>query len=88
MMEIKNVLVVSDLDGTLIPLSGKISRKNIEAVHCFLAAGGTFTAATGRSPSIAQPYFEQLSITTPVIVNNGAAIYDPVAKRNLWWKEL
>lgn len=88
MMQIKNVLVVSDLDGTLIPLSGQISRQNIEAVHRFLKAGGTFTAATGRSPSIAQPYFEQLSITTPVIVNNGAAIYDPVAKKNLWWKEL
>ena len=87
-MEIHKLLVVSDLDGTLIPISGVISQNNIDAVHRFLEAGGTFTAATGRSPSIAQPYFEQLSIKTPVIVNNGAAIYDPVEQKNLWWQEL
>ena len=87
-MEIDKLFVVSDLDGTLIPESGVISQKNIDAIHRFLAAGGTFTAATGRSPSIAQPYLEQLSIRTPVIVNNGAAIYDPVKRKNLWWQEL
>lgn len=69
-------LLVSDFDGTLIGADGKISKKNIEAVQHFVAEGGRFAGATGRTECIVRPFMAGLPVDTPWILYNGGAIYD------------
>ncbi|MFZ2538473.1 MAG: Cof-type HAD-IIB family hydrolase [Oscillospiraceae bacterium] len=85
-MTIKDLILVSDLDGTIIPETGIISRKNIEAIEKFCKLGGTFTIATGRSPIQAKGFLKEMGINGPMIANNGAVIYDPKTDENLWIK--
>ena len=44
-----DILLISDLDGTLIPRYEMISEENVRAINAFTAAGGAFAAATGRT---------------------------------------
>ncbi len=87
-MKIQDMLVVSDLDGTLVPISGRISEENRSAIRRFREAGGTFTIATGRSPIMARKYAELLEIRSPVICDNGAVIYDFEKEECLWTQQL
>lgn len=85
-MKISDMILVSDLDGTIVPHMGDISEVNLAAIEKFRSLGGTFTIATGRSAIQAKRYIDVLNIKTPVIVNNGANIYDPVKNDNIWVK--
>ena len=42
-----DLLLVSDIDGTLTELS-KVPQKNLDAIARFQQLGGTFTLCTGR----------------------------------------
>lgn len=83
-MNIKDLIIVSDLDGTIIPLTGIISKRNIDAIDKFRSLGGTFTIATGRAPIQAMSIFEKLDIDGAVIANNGAVLYDVRKDENIW----
>ncbi len=87
-MRVKDIILISDMDGTIIPISGVISQKNIDAINKFRKLGGTFTIATGRSPGTGGTYFEQLGVDGLIIANNGATIYDVKNDRTLWCKYL
>lgn len=87
-MKIEDILVVSDLDGTLVPISQQISVKNIEAIRRFRDLGGGFTIATGRSPLSAGHFLSQLGVEAPIIANNGAVLYDATSKKTIWHKPL
>ncbi len=69
-------LLISDMDGTLIDNSGKISDKNIEAIKKFQNYGGKFGVATGRTIESAKKYISKLPVDMPAILYNGAKIYD------------
>ena len=69
-------LIISDLDGTLIPRGGTISEENKEAINRFVEEGGYFGIATGRTPEAAAGYVEGLVINAPSIFFNGAMLYD------------
>lgn len=69
-------LLVSDLDGTLIDNANGISRENLAAIHAFVAAGGRFAVATGRTELNVLPYAQELPRHSPWILYNGAGIYD------------
>ena len=71
----KPTILYSDLDGTLIR-DGAVSAANRKAIDAFLAAGGSFSIATGRSEETARLYAETLPLTAPAILYNGAAVYD------------
>ena len=84
------VLLASDYDDTLYDKRLSISRENREAVDYFLREGGTFTISTGRSLrnfSI-QMELERLPVNAPVILANGAVIYDFSAGETLWKRTL
>lgn len=70
------VLLVSDFDGTLIDGDLSISDENIAAVTSFIAQGGCFLGATGRTEFNVRPYTCGLPMSSPWILYNGAAIYD------------
>lgn len=69
-------LVVADVDGTLVEQDGDIVPEVHAAVAEFRAAGGIFTLATGRPVSGVGHYVRALGLDVPVIVFNGAQVYD------------
>lgn len=69
-------LLVCDIDGTLIDRKGKISKENREAIAALGRNGIGFTLATGRMDRTARFYVQQLSVSLPIIANNGAVIRD------------
>jgi len=86
------MLLVSDYDNTFqyteSALSGggaaavpPPSARNLEAVSRWIAGGGRFAIATGRSLGAFRQQAERLPINAPVIVDNGGGIYDLAAGR-------
>ncbi len=67
-------LLVTDLDGTLLPKGQAVARENIEAVQKAAAAGVTVSIATGRMFSTALPIARALGVDVPVVTYNGALI--------------
>ena len=76
-------MIISDLDGTLIPRGGVISAENKAAIQAFVDGGGRFAIATGRTPEAAAGYVEGLPINAPSVFFNGAMLYDWAAKKVL-----
>jgi Cof subfamily protein (haloacid dehalogenase superfamily) len=77
------VLLVSDFDDTLYDASHRVPPRNVEAIEYFVAQGGRFTVATGRAHRTFAPYVSLAPINAPVILSNGAGIYDFQADRAL-----
>ena len=80
--------IITDLDGTLLPSSKIPLKRDLQAIRKFESAGGLFSIATGRTVQASHRYAEQLELKSPMIVFNGAAIYDITAKKNLFVQPL
>ncbi len=76
MGKFKGMMIASDIDGTILPHKGKISDKNKKAIRYFEENGGIFTLVTGRSIVAAKYIAEEIGISVPLVVDNGALIYD------------
>lgn len=72
----EKILLISDIDGTLVTPKMGMPALNVEAAAKFKAAGHYFTIATGRSYKAAMQYAKKIDINAPVITFNGAALYD------------
>jgi Cof subfamily protein (haloacid dehalogenase superfamily) len=88
MKDYKNVILFSDMDGTLLNSNSIVSEENRQAVNAFVAGGGLFGIATGRSQLNSPMFLEDMKINTPCIVYNGGGIYDFEAKKFLVLSEL
>jgi Cof subfamily protein (haloacid dehalogenase superfamily) len=88
MKDYKNVILLSDMDGTLLNSSSKISDENVQAVDEFVAGGGLFGVATGRSHTNSALFLEDIKINTPCIVYNGCGVYDFKTKKFIALYEL
>lgn len=75
----ENTFLITDLDGTLLPASKEILPKDLEAIRHFCADGGKFAIATGRTLQASIQYLRVLQPEMPLILYNGAAIYDPIS---------
>ena len=84
MKKFEDILIISDIDGTLVDEKWQISEENIRAAQYFMDNGGTFTYATGRQAPVAADIVSQLTPNAPVICYNGAAIYDYHTGEYLW----
>ena len=76
MGQFDNYILVSDFDRTLTNRQDQIPPENLAAIGSFLAEGGLFTVATGRSVPIFRDRAHTLPINAPAIVFNGAVCYD------------
>lgn len=74
--DISKIILLSDMDGTLLDSKKQISDKNIAAIRRFTELGGKFTIATGRTIQAFEQYTKLLDLKMPVIMYNGAAIHD------------
>jgi len=77
-------LLVSDMDGTLISSDHTISEANIKALKYFTENGGIFTVASGRMIDAVNVFYSYIPVNAPVIVHNGAKIYDFKASETLF----
>ena len=75
-MKFKDLVLCSDLDGTLIDENNVISKENIEAIEYFRAHGGKFMIATGRVPEAVYNTLGALKTDFPCICHNGCSVYD------------
>lgn len=81
-------LLISDLDGTLLNSRQEISTENKASIQQFIKDGGLFTIATGRIEESVYPYVQELGITLPVILYNGAVIYDYQSQQRIFEQKI
>ncbi len=84
MTDFSNYMLITDLDGTLLPSSKIISERDLAAINKFKNGGGLFTIATGRIYQAAEQLFDILQPNAPVLLNNGGLIYDVEKKQALY----
>lgn len=74
-------LIASDVDGTLLDPSERITPRTRQAVTAATAAGTHFILATGRPPRWITPVVEALGFAPVAVCANGAVIYDSATDR-------
>lgn len=87
-MDFSNVIIMTDLDGTLLDDKKNISQRDMAAIDDFCAKGGKFTIATGRGYSMAKPVADKLKLSMPAVIFNGSAVYDFTDESFLWQSEV
>ncbi|MBQ3022851.1 MAG: HAD family phosphatase [Clostridia bacterium] len=88
MGKFENILIVTDLDGTLLRNDKTISRENLSAIEYFKKNGGTFTFITGRSIVVVGQVYDIIRPNAPIGCFNGGAVYDMEKKAFLFQKTL
>jgi len=80
--------VISDIDGTLTPISidSSPSKKVIKAIKQLENKNITFSLATGRPFHLIEKIVKDLNLTAPMITDNGAVITDN--KGNVLWEAI
>jgi Cof subfamily protein (haloacid dehalogenase superfamily) len=69
-------MVATDLDGTIVPPSGRISDRTVRALHGVAALGVPVVFVTGRPPRWMADVAERTGHTGLAICANGAVLYD------------
>lgn len=73
----RDILVVADMDGTLLDDEKVLRPGNVETIRLFTALGGRFSIATGRTPESVAHYNNQLfDCLSPCITTGGGIVYD------------
>lgn len=75
-MDINKTILLSDMDGTLLNSQKQINDADRSAIDKFIAMGGRFTVATGRTIQSFEQYRSIIELREPIIMYNGGAIYD------------
>ena len=73
---LENLLVVCDIDNTLVTADMELPACNLEMIRLFCAMGGRFTLATGRTPVSARTAAAGVPVNAPVIACGGGLIFD------------
>lgn len=84
MLDIKNTVLISDMDNTLLDSHRLLSDENAAAIQKFQQLGGRFAVATGRSVDSVRHYFKQFKPDLPCILYNGSAVYDYKKEQYIW----
>ena len=75
-------MVVSDIDGTLIPFGGALSQRTRSAIRACIEKGVVFVPASGRTLFGAIRPFQDMGLDFPVISANGGRV-DSHARESL-----
>lgn len=73
---LEDILVVSDMDGTLLTPDQKLLPGVLETVRLFVMLGGRFTVATGRTVGSIMMYPQLAQLIQPAITSGGCVVYD------------
>jgi Cof subfamily protein (haloacid dehalogenase superfamily) len=74
-MKYSNIILFSDLDGTLLNSQSQVSEENKKAIKEFVAEGGRFGVATGRGMKNALRFLEDIPLNYYGIFSNGSILY-------------
>lgn len=88
MNKFDGLLIVTDLDGTLLRGDKSISKENLNAIEYFKANGGFFTFITGRPPMSSFDVCQTINPNAPFGCMNGGGIYDHIKKEYMWIETL
>jgi HAD superfamily hydrolase (TIGR01484 family) len=72
--------IVSDMDGTLIPETFRLSGRTRAAFARAQSLGIKTILSSGRSAASIRPYWEQIGGGHPYIASNGAQTFDGTGK--------
>ncbi|HAE52161.1 MAG TPA: Cof-type HAD-IIB family hydrolase, partial [Ruminococcus sp.] len=86
--DINKVIILSDMDGTLLNSKKEITPQDLDSIRKFTSLGGKFTVATGRTVQTFEQYRNILGIDIPIILFNGALIYNYRTGQTLYMNEL
>lgn len=81
---ISEVVLMSDMDGTLLTSDKKITEKDRLAIEKFISLGGKFTVSTGRTFEAFEQYRRMLDLNFPVVLYNGGIIYNYISEKILY----
>lgn len=85
------VMILTDMDGTLLNSQRQLSRGNQEAARYFMEQGGLFSVATGRAKRAMEYFMPELTINAPAVLFNGSVVYDfekmPRCGKSPWKKK-
>ncbi|SDS79708.1 HAD family hydrolase [Corynebacterium timonense] len=70
-------LIISDIDGTFLTSSGRVTPRLRDVVTRAVRAGAYFGLATGRPHRWLMPVLDQLPLAPVCVCANGAVVYDP-----------
>ena len=76
-------LIASDVDGTLLDPSERITARTREVIQAAVASGAQFVLATGRPPRWIPPVVAELGFAPMAVCANGAVLYDAATDRVL-----
>jgi hypothetical protein len=76
-MSSKIRLVLSDVDGTLVPHDKVLTERSLRAVKSLHDAGILFAITSSRPPRGLSMYIDSLHLSTPISAFNGGMITDP-----------
>lgn len=85
---LQGVLIVSDIDGTLMTSGYEISERNLEAIRRFKDKGGAISLATGRSIVTGGKVFDSVAPNVPCIALNGGMLCEYGTNRVFWEEKL
>jgi Cof subfamily protein (haloacid dehalogenase superfamily) len=88
MKKFSNILICTDLDGTLLDDEKRISAENIEAIEYFKQNGGYFTFVTGRMPFFVSNIYNKIHPNAPFGCINGGGLYDCERQEYIWNQEM
>lgn len=87
-MDLKNIYVFSDVDGTLLGEGNKVPKRNREAIARFVELGGHFGLCTDRWVEKVEDLGKDLGVNTYSVIGNGAGIYDHASGKVLLYQSL
>lgn len=79
------ILLVSDLDGTLLDDQKQVPQANLEAIRYFQREGGIFSLATGRTYETSRVFYRMAEANAPIVCFNGSALYDFDKEDFVWY---
>jgi Cof subfamily protein (haloacid dehalogenase superfamily) len=88
MKKFENILICTDLDGTLLANDKSISRENLDAIEYFKREGGYFTYITGRPQVAAMDTYQKIKPNAPFGCLNGGGLYDGEKGEYVWYVEM
>lgn len=69
-------VIAADMDDTLLDASSKLTQRTLNALRRAMDAGAKVVIASGRMLESTRPFAEQIGVNAPLVIYNGAVVYD------------
>jgi len=83
----RNLLYVSDMDGTLLDDNGQLPEDSVRRLNRLIDKGLNFTVATARNYDSAYPLLRGLNLRHPVILFNGVYLTELHTGANIFFSD-